>query len=181
MTDAPRGDRSPSRRSRAAQAGLSHRRRRPAQDRGGAQAAEAADRRGVGLRPQHRRVRGRRPTPAPEVVNAANTMAFLGGTRLVLVHHADAWQKADKEVVAAYLASPAPDACLALVAEKLAAADLLRDGHGEARGGARVPGAQGGRAARLAGARGRPHRASRSVSSRPATWWSAAATIRASC
>jgi DNA polymerase-3 subunit delta len=62
----------------------------------------------------------------PQVVNAANTMAFLGGTRLVLVHHADAWQKADKEAVAAYLASPAPDACLALVAEKLAASDLLR-------------------------------------------------------
>jgi DNA polymerase III subunit delta len=62
----------------------------------------------------------------PQVVNAANTMAFLGGTRLVLVHNTDAWQKADKEVVAAYLASPAPDACLALVAEKLAASDLLR-------------------------------------------------------
>ena len=60
------------------------------------------------------------------VVNAANTMAFLGGTRLVLVHHADAWPKADKEVVAAYLASPAPDACLALVAAKVSAADPLR-------------------------------------------------------
>jgi DNA polymerase-3 subunit delta len=61
-----------------------------------------------------------------EVVNAANTMAFLGGTRLVLVHHADAWQKADKEQVAQYLASPAPDACLALVAAKLTATDPLR-------------------------------------------------------
>ena len=61
-----------------------------------------------------------------QVVNAANTMAFLGGTRLVLVHHADAWQKADKEQVAAYLTSPAPDACLALVAGKLTPADPLR-------------------------------------------------------
>ena len=61
-----------------------------------------------------------------QVVNAANTMAFLGGTRLVLVHHADAWPKADKEQVAAYLASPAPDACLALVATKLTPTDPLR-------------------------------------------------------
>jgi DNA polymerase-3 subunit delta len=61
-----------------------------------------------------------------QVVNAANTMAFLGGTRLVLVHHADAWQKADKDQVAAYLASPAPDACLGLVATKLTPADPLR-------------------------------------------------------
>jgi DNA polymerase III subunit delta len=70
----------------------------------------------------------------PQVVNAANTMAFLGGTRLVLVRHVDAWQKADKEAVAAYLASPAPDACLALVAEKITASDPLRTGmlkHGE--------------------------------------------------
>jgi DNA polymerase III subunit delta len=61
-----------------------------------------------------------------QVVNAANTLAFLGGTRLVLVHGVQAWLKADKEVVAAYLASPAPDACLALVAEKIAAGDILR-------------------------------------------------------
>jgi DNA polymerase-3 subunit delta len=70
----------------------------------------------------------------PQVVTAANTMAFLGGTRLVLVHHADAWLKADKEAVAAYLTSPAPDACLALVAEKLSPTDLLRTAmskHGE--------------------------------------------------
>ncbi len=65
-------------------------------------------------------------SPGTEVVNAANTMAFLGGTRLVLVHHADAWQKADKEQVAAYLSSPAPDACLTLVAEKLTPSDPLR-------------------------------------------------------
>lgn len=61
-----------------------------------------------------------------DVVNAANTMAFLGGTRLVLVHHADAWLKADKEQITAYLTSPAPDACLALVAGKLTPTDPLR-------------------------------------------------------
>ena len=71
---------------------------------------------------------------AAVVVGAANTLAFLGGTRLVLVREVQAWLKADKEVVAAYLESPAPDACLALVAEKLAAGDLLRAAtakHGE--------------------------------------------------
>ncbi|NLO28496.1 MAG: DNA polymerase III subunit delta [Actinobacteria bacterium] len=64
--------------------------------------------------------------PGSQVVNAANTLAFLGGTRLVLVEEVQAWLKADKEVVAAYLRSPAPDACLVLVAEKLPAGDLLR-------------------------------------------------------
>jgi DNA polymerase-3 subunit delta len=71
---------------------------------------------------------------AAQVVNAANTLAFLGGTRLVLVHGAQAWLKADKELVAAYLKSPAPDACLTLVAEKLPPTDLLRAAmkeHGE--------------------------------------------------
>ena len=63
---------------------------------------------------------------ASQVVNAANTLAFLSGTRLVLVKQVQAWLKADKETVAAYLRSPAPDACLALVAEKLAPGDILR-------------------------------------------------------
>ncbi len=63
---------------------------------------------------------------ATDVVNAANTMAFLGGIRLVVVKHVDAWLKAAKETVAAYLRSPAPDACLCLVAERLPAADVLR-------------------------------------------------------
>jgi DNA polymerase-3 subunit delta len=71
---------------------------------------------------------------ATQVVNAANTLAFLGGTRLVLVHEAQAWLKAEKELIASYLRSPAPDACLTLVAEKLPASDLLRTAmkeHGE--------------------------------------------------
>jgi DNA polymerase-3 subunit delta len=63
---------------------------------------------------------------ATQVVNAANTLAFLGGTRLVLVRGVQAWLKADKEVVARYVVSPAPDACLALVTEKLASTDILR-------------------------------------------------------
>jgi DNA polymerase-3 subunit delta len=72
--------------------------------------------------------------PAVQVVNAANTLAFLGGMRLVLVHQAQAWLKADKEVIAAYLKSPAPDACLTLVAEKIPPTDVLRSAmkeHGE--------------------------------------------------
>ena len=72
--------------------------------------------------------------PASEVVASANTLAFLGGTRLVLVSEVQAWLKAEKETVAAYLAAPAPDACLTLVADKLPANDLLRAAtskHGE--------------------------------------------------
>lgn len=71
---------------------------------------------------------------AIRVVNAANTMAFLGALRLVLVREVQAWSKADKDVVAAYLRSPAPDACLTLVAERLPPNDVLRTAmreHGE--------------------------------------------------
>lgn len=71
---------------------------------------------------------------AAEVVAAANTLAFLGGTRLVLVHRVQSWAKGEKEIVAEYLKASAADACLAMVAEKLPAADLLRKaifGHGE--------------------------------------------------
>ncbi len=71
---------------------------------------------------------------ALEVINAANTMAFLGGTRLVLVRNVQAWLKADRSVAAGYLEAPAPDACLALVAEKVPAGDVLRlamEKHGE--------------------------------------------------
>jgi DNA polymerase-3 subunit delta len=65
-------------------------------------------------------------TAASAVVGAANTLAFLGGTRLVLVQEVQAWVKAEKEAVAAYLEAPAPDACLTLVADKLSATDPLR-------------------------------------------------------
>ncbi len=49
---------------------------------------------------------------AVDVINAANTMAFLGGLRLVLVHEVQSWKKEDKDRVVAYLRAPAPDACL---------------------------------------------------------------------
>ncbi len=63
---------------------------------------------------------------AAAVVSAANTLAFLGGTRLVLVHQVQSWVKAEKETVAAYLNAPAADACLTLLAEKLPISDPLR-------------------------------------------------------
>lgn len=63
---------------------------------------------------------------AVDVINAANTMAFLGGLRLVLVHEVQSWKKEDKDRVVAYLRAPAPDACLALVGDKLPAGDPLR-------------------------------------------------------
>ena len=63
---------------------------------------------------------------ALEVVGAANTLAFLSGIRLVLVHGVEQWRKPDKDVITAYLHSPAPDSCLALVGEKLPATDPIR-------------------------------------------------------
>lgn len=70
--------------------------------------------------------------PVEEVVAAANTLAFLGGIRLVLVHGVEAWRKEDKVVIARYLAAPAFDACLALVGEGLPPADPLRKAMKEA-------------------------------------------------
>ncbi|GAB4246199.1 MAG: DNA polymerase III subunit delta [Thermoleophilia bacterium] len=69
---------------------------------------------------------------ATEVVGAANTMAFLGGVRLVLVHGVESWRKPDKEEVLSYLKAPAPDACLALVGRSLPAKDSLRRAFAEA-------------------------------------------------
>ena len=63
---------------------------------------------------------------ASVVVGSANTLDFLGGTRLVLVRAVHSWLKAQKEEVTAYLRAPAPSTCLTLVAEKLPAKDLLR-------------------------------------------------------
>lgn len=63
---------------------------------------------------------------AGEVVGAANTLAFLGGTRLVLVGQVQTWVKAEKAAVVAYLKAPATDACLTLVAQKLPPNDALR-------------------------------------------------------
>ena len=63
---------------------------------------------------------------ARTVLAAANTLAFLGGLRLVLVMGVDGWRKTDKDEIVAYLRSPAPDACLALVGKKLPPQDALR-------------------------------------------------------
>jgi len=63
---------------------------------------------------------------AREVIGAANTLAFLAGIRLVLVHGVEQWRKADKDLIVDYLGSPAPDSCLALVGEKLPANDPMR-------------------------------------------------------
>lgn len=63
---------------------------------------------------------------AGEVVGAANTMAFLGGLRLVLVHGVGSWHKPQKQKIIDYLESPAPDACLAMIAEKMTAKEPLR-------------------------------------------------------
>jgi DNA polymerase III subunit delta len=53
-------------------------------------------------------------------VAACNSMGLLGGgRRLVIVDEVERWKAADVKVVTAYLASPAPDTVLALVAGEL--------------------------------------------------------------
>ena len=57
------------------------------------------------------------PATADDVVAACNALGMFGGdTRLVVVGGADAWKAADVKVIAAYLADPAPQTVLALVA-----------------------------------------------------------------
>jgi DNA polymerase-3 subunit delta len=63
-------------------------------------------------------------SPAP-VIEAANTAAFVLGTRLIMVLNADSWKVPDREVVTAYLGDPAPETCLALVATTWAKSDRL--------------------------------------------------------
>jgi DNA polymerase-3 subunit delta len=51
---------------------------------------------------------------------ACNSLGLLaGGRRLVIVEEVDRWKAADTKAVVAYLASPAPDTVLALVAAEL--------------------------------------------------------------
>ena len=64
---------------------------------------------------------------APDVVNAANTMAFLGGLRLILVYGVDRWAAEDKAVVVDYLKDPAPDAVVCMVGASLPTGDALRE------------------------------------------------------
>ena len=55
-----------------------------------------------------------------DAVAACNSMGLLGGgRRLVVVEEVERWKAADVKAVAAYLASPAPDTVLALVAAEL--------------------------------------------------------------
>jgi len=52
---------------------------------------------------------------ATTVVNAASTLPFGEGVRLVLVTDVGSWHKADKDIIANYLAMPSESTCLALV------------------------------------------------------------------
>jgi DNA polymerase III subunit delta len=55
-----------------------------------------------------------------DAVAACNAMGLLGGGgRLVIVEDVDRWKAADVKAIAAYLANPAPDTVLALVAAEL--------------------------------------------------------------
>src|SRR5438552_4208462 len=55
-----------------------------------------------------------------DAVAASNSMGLLGGgRRLVIVEDVERWKTADVKAVTAYLASPAPDTVLALVAAEL--------------------------------------------------------------
>jgi len=55
-----------------------------------------------------------------DAVAACNSMGLLGGgRRLVVVEEVERWKAPDVKAVAAYLASPAPDTVLALVAAEL--------------------------------------------------------------
>jgi DNA polymerase III subunit delta len=57
---------------------------------------------------------------AEDAVAACNSLGLLGGGgRLVVVEEVDRWKAADAKVIAAYLASPAPDTVLALVAAEV--------------------------------------------------------------
>jgi len=57
---------------------------------------------------------------ADDAIAACNSLGLLGGGgRLVVVEEVDRWKAAETKAIAAYLASPAPDTVLALVAAEL--------------------------------------------------------------
>src|SRR6188472_4618240 len=59
-------------------------------------------------------------TSGDDAVAACNSLGLLGGGgRLVIVEEVDRWKAADTKAIAAYLASPAPETVLALVAAEL--------------------------------------------------------------
>jgi DNA polymerase III subunit delta len=62
---------------------------------------------------------------AAEVIAAAQTPSFAVGRRLILVTGAQAWESAQRKLVAAYLDDPMPDTILALEATKFSTDDVL--------------------------------------------------------
>ena len=59
-------------------------------------------------------------TSGDDAVAACNSLGLLGGGgRLVVVEEVDRWKAADVKAITAYLASPAPDTVLALVAAEM--------------------------------------------------------------
>jgi DNA polymerase-3 subunit delta len=71
---------------------------------------------------------------APEAIAACNAVGlFATGGRVVLVDAADKWKAADVKALEAYLALPAPDTVLALVADDAPAAALTKlcEKHGD--------------------------------------------------
>lgn len=59
-------------------------------------------------------------TTGDDAVAACNSLGLLGGGgRLVIVEDVDRWKAADAKSITAYLASPAPDTVLALVAAEM--------------------------------------------------------------
>ena len=74
------------------------------------------DRCGPGLRHRsERRYFDASQENAAAVVQAASTLPFGEGVRLVLVTSVGAWNKADKDLIVNYLAMPSETTCLALV------------------------------------------------------------------
>jgi DNA polymerase-3 subunit delta len=80
--------------------------------------------------PESTEVRSALDTPAEGAIALCNAGSLFGDARLVVVEHVDGrrdsdnrlkggWKAADVELVAAYLASPAPGAVLALVGEEV--------------------------------------------------------------
>lgn len=62
---------------------------------------------------------------AGEVAQAASTLPFGEGVRLVIVMNVGAWRKPDKDVLAGFLTDPPPYSCLALVGGGLKKNEIL--------------------------------------------------------
>lgn len=65
-------------------------------------------------------------TDGPTAVALCNAGGLFGDARLVVVAGADKWKAADAKAVEAYIANPAPNTVLALVAEELKKDSALR-------------------------------------------------------